>query len=119
MMSFSDDSLEGSNKISARNRVRRGLSKIGLALNRTLKTDNDRLKGFKQTHTDNNWESESPSPCQNVKAVNENGVTVNLIMEENMLSSGQDLKLNGSGLESANNGKVKDVAKRVLKRTGN
>ncbi|MFS7935531.1 hypothetical protein Hanom_Chr05g00404621 [Helianthus anomalus] len=39
-------------------------------------------------------------------------------MEENMLSPVQDPKLDGSGLESANNGKVKDVAKRVLKRTG-
>ncbi|KAJ0593274.1 putative C2 domain, synaptotagmin-like mitochondrial-lipid-binding domain, C2 domain superfamily [Helianthus annuus] len=118
-LSFSDDSLEGSNKTSARNRVKRGLSKIGLVLNRTLKTDNDRLKGFKKTDTDNNWESQSPSPCQNVRAVNENGVTVNLVMEENMLSPGQDPKLDESGPESANNGKVKDVAKRILKRAGN
>ncbi|KAL8195438.1 hypothetical protein R6Q57_025841 [Mikania cordata] len=115
---FSDDSLEGY-RISARNRVKRGLSKIGLVLNRTLKTEHDKFKGFNKMDNDNNWESQSPSPRQNVRAVNENGVMVNLVMEENMMSPGKDAKLEGSGTESLNKRKVKHAAKSILKHAGN
>nr|XP_043630798.1 C2 domain-containing protein At1g53590-like [Erigeron canadensis] len=117
--SFSDDSLEG-NKISARNRVKRGLSKIGLALNRTLKTENDKSKSFKKMDNESNWDLQTPSPHQNVRAVNANGVTVNLVMEENMLSPGQDPKnIEESGPESPSKRKVKNVAKSILKHAGN
>ncbi|XP_076907658.1 C2 domain-containing protein At1g53590-like [Bidens hawaiensis] len=115
--SFSDDSFDG-NRMSARNRVKRGLSKIGLVLNRNLKNDNERFKGLKKVDSENNWESQSPSPRQNVRAVNDNGVTVNLVMEDNILSP-VDSKLDGSAPESPNNRKVKDVAKRILKHAGN
>ncbi|KAK9049322.1 hypothetical protein SSX86_031712 [Deinandra increscens subsp. villosa] len=115
--SFSDDSLEG-NKMGTRNRVKRGLSKIGLVFNRTLKSEHDKYRGFKKMDNDN-WESQSPSPRQNLRAVNENGVMVNLIMEENMLSPGQDRKLEGSGPGSPDKRKVKDVAKSILKQAGN
>ncbi|KAI3755710.1 hypothetical protein L1987_55516 [Smallanthus sonchifolius] len=115
--SFSDDSLEG-NRITARNLVKRGLSKIGLVLNRTLKPENDKFKGFKKMDNCNTWESQSPSPRQNLRAVNENGVTVNLVMEESM-SPGQDPNLDGNGPESPTKRKVKDVAKSILKHAGN
>lgn len=118
--SFSDDSFEGS-RMRARNRVKRGLSKIGLVLNRTLKTENDRFKGSKKMDNCNSWDSQSPSPSphENIRAVNENGVMVNLVMEENMMSEGHDPKLDGSGPESPTKRKVKDVAKSILKHAGN
>nr|GEX70606.1 C2 domain-containing protein At1g53590-like [Tanacetum cinerariifolium] len=107
---FSDDSVDG-NKMSAKNRVKRGLSKIGLVLNRTLKTDDNKARSFKKMDTDNNWESQSPSPRQNVRAVNENGVTVNLVMDPQNVEDG--------GPESPSKKKVKDVAKSILKHAGN
>lgn len=118
--SFSDDSIEGS-RLSARSRVKRGLSKIGLVLSRTLKTDDDtKPRSFKKMDNDNNWESQSPSPLQNVRAVNANGVSVNLVMEENMQmgSPGQDPKTEESGPESPNKRKAKGVAKSILKHAG-
>ncbi|KAK9074133.1 hypothetical protein SSX86_006730 [Deinandra increscens subsp. villosa] len=118
---LSDDSHEG-NK-SARSRVKRGLSKIGLALNRTLKTEVDKSTSFKKMYNENSWESSSPSPSpsphQNIRAVNENGVRVNLVMDGNMSSPGQDPKMEESGSGSPNKRKVRDVAKSILKHAGN
>lgn len=107
-ISFSDDSLEG-NKINSRNRVKRGLTKIGSVLNKTLKTDGEKTRSFKKRENYENWESQSPSPRQNVRAVNENGVTVNLVME--------DMKMEENCPESPKK-KVKDVAKSILKHAG-
>ncbi|KAL4580485.1 hypothetical protein LXL04_016680 [Taraxacum kok-saghyz] len=107
-VSFSDDSLEG-NKSNARNRVKRGLSKIGSVLNRTLKPDGDKTRSFKKRENYENWESQSPSPRQNVRAMNENGVTVNLIMEENRTND---------GCPESPKKKVKEVAKSILKHAG-
>ncbi|PWA71550.1 calcium-dependent lipid-binding (CaLB domain) family protein [Artemisia annua] len=108
--SFSDENMDG-NKMSAKNRVKRGLSKIGSVLNRTLKTDDNKARSFKKMDTDNNWESQSPSPRQNVRAVNDNGVTVNLVMDPQNVED--------SGPESPSKKKVKDVAKSFLKHAGN
>ncbi|XP_071727144.1 C2 domain-containing protein At1g53590-like [Rutidosis leptorrhynchoides] len=117
--SFSDDSFEGS-KLSARNRVKRGLSKIGLVLNKTFNSDNDKSKSFKKMDSDSNWDSQTPSPRQNLREVNTNGVTVNLVMDENIGSPGQDSRnADESGPESPNKKKVKDVAKSILKHAGN
>ncbi|KAI3679334.1 hypothetical protein L2E82_51467 [Cichorium intybus] len=107
-ISFSDDSLEG-NKTNSRNRVKRGLTKIGSVLNKTLKTDGEKTRSFKKSENYENWESQSPSPRQNVRAVNENGVTVNLVME--------DMKMEENCPESPKK-KVKDVAKSILKHAG-
>ncbi|XP_023756519.1 C2 domain-containing protein At1g53590 [Lactuca sativa] len=115
-ISFSDDSLEG-NKVNTRNRVKRGLTKIGSVLNRTLKTEGEKTRSFKKRENYENWESQSPSPRQNVRAVNENGVTVNLVMEENLLSPDGDIKQDEICPESPKR-KVKDVAKSILRHAG-
>ncbi|KVI02131.1 hypothetical protein Ccrd_019585 [Cynara cardunculus var. scolymus] len=114
--SCSDSSLEGK-KTNSKNRVKRGLSKIGSVLNRTLKAQSGKSRSLKKMDTNNNWDLQSPSPHENVKAVNANEATVNLVMEEPKMEVRQSPE--GSYSNSPDKRKVKDVAKSILKHAGN
>ncbi|KAI3712120.1 hypothetical protein L1987_70669 [Smallanthus sonchifolius] len=119
--SSTDESLEG-NKPKSRNMVKRGFHKVGSLFHKSPRpeNDNDKSTSFKKT-----GDEDCDYPHENVRAVNNKGIGVNLVMEDNPLSPDQDPKVGleespeGSELGSPDKGKVKGKVKGILKQTGN
>nr|XP_043623509.1 C2 domain-containing protein At1g53590-like [Erigeron canadensis] len=120
--SSTDESVED-NKPKSRNAVRRGFNKLGSMFHRSPKSNDDKDKS-PSTRKQVDEECDSPS-YQNVRAVNEKGIGVKLVMEENIISPGQKSKVGfeespeGSDIENPDKRKVRDTVKGILKHTGN
>ncbi|KAK1416686.1 hypothetical protein QVD17_25801 [Tagetes erecta] len=119
--SSTDESLEG-NKPKSKNMVKRGFHKVGSLFHRSPKPDDDKC-----TDTPRSLKKQEDEDCdplsKNLRAVNEKGVKVKLVMSDNhLLIPGQDPKV---GFEESPEGSdpdkknVKDRVKGVLKQTGN
>ncbi|KAI3789512.1 hypothetical protein L2E82_02311 [Cichorium intybus] len=119
--SSTDESLEG-NKVKSRNPVKRGFRKIGSLFNRSPKPEDDKSRSFNERDA-----KDCDSPPHNVRAVNERGIGVKLVMEDmdNLVSPGQDSRVKfeespeGSDEETPGKKGVRESVKGILKHTGN
>ncbi|KAI7746683.1 hypothetical protein M8C21_018295, partial [Ambrosia artemisiifolia] len=123
--SSSDECLEG-NKQKSRNMVKRGFRKVGSLFHKSPKPEDD--KGIDQSRTFKKQEDEDCEPLPknvNVRAVNEKGVRVKLVMADELLIPGQDRQVgfedspDGSELGSPDKKRVRDSVKGFVKQTGN
>ncbi|KAK1414360.1 hypothetical protein QVD17_30104 [Tagetes erecta] len=118
--SSTDESLEG-NKPKSRSMVKRGFRKVGSLFLRSPgpESDKDKSRSFKKT-----VDEDCDSSHVNLRAVNKKEIGVKLVMDDNLLSPGQDLKVGfeespmGSELGSPDKTKVKGTVKGILKHTG-
>ncbi|KAD6794462.1 hypothetical protein E3N88_05377 [Mikania micrantha] len=122
-LSSSDESLE-ENKPKSRNMVKKGFHKVGSLFHRSPKPEND--KSINKSRSFKKQEDEDcDSLLKNVRPVNEKGVSVKLVMEDNLLSPDQDPQVRfeespeGSESGSPDKSKVKGTIKGILKQTGN
>lgn len=96
-----NNSSEGSEQGKKRNKIVRGVKKIGLLIRREKGDDKEEFV---------------PSPYPNIKAVNDKKIELKLILEENSSSTPSPVDRNEP--ESPNKRHVKDRAKSILKHAG-
>ncbi|KAM0017245.1 putative C2 domain, synaptotagmin-like mitochondrial-lipid-binding domain, C2 domain superfamily [Helianthus debilis subsp. tardiflorus] len=121
-LSSSDECVDG-NKPKSRNMVKRGFRKVGSLFHKTPKPEDD--KGIDQSRTVKKQEDEDCVPLHNVRAVNDKGVRVNLVMADELSIPRQGRQVgfeespDGSELGSPDKRGVRDSVKGFMKQTGN